>query len=130
MATKRTEEEIVAQAPITVTLGGKPYEIKPLVIRDSRKWRTKVVEVLSTLPAYAKVTTEDTELFGEAINAMLGVMPDKVIDLFFAYAEDLNQEEIEAVATDAELAVAFEQVVELAFPLANSLVGTMVKLSQ
>lgn len=126
----RTEEQKVAQAPIEVILGGKKYNIAPLVIRDSRAWRAKVVEPISSLPAYEGVTTENTELFGKAINAMLVQMPDKVIDLFFDYARDLNREEIEAIATDSEIAKAFEQVVDVAFPLANSLVGTMVKLSQ
>jgi len=61
---------------------------------------------------------------------MLVEMPDKVIDLFFAYAKDLNREEIEAVATDSEMARAFEKVVEMAFPLARSLVGAMGTVSQ
>ncbi len=128
--TKRTEEEKLAQASIVVILGGKEYKIAPLVIRDSREWRKKVVTSLSSLPQYTRVTADDVELFGKAINAMLVVMPDQVIDLFFAYARGLNRQDIENVATDAEMAKAFEQVVEIAFPLASSLVGTMTKLSQ
>ena len=130
MVTKRTEDEIITQAAISAVLGGKKYEIKPLVIRDSRIWRGKVVAVLSYLPQYAATTTDNPELFGEAINQMLAVMPDKVIDLFFAYAKDLNRDEIEAVATDSEIAAAFGQVVDIGFPLAKSLVGTMTRISQ
>ena len=56
-------------------------------------------------------------------------MPDKVIDLFFKYAKDLNREEIEGIATDAEIAKAFEEVVKVAFPLAESLPKAMGRIS-
>ena len=127
---ERTEEQKVTSSPITVILGGESYEIKPLVIRESRRWRTQVVEALSVIPGYARATTDDTELFTNALNAMLVQMPDKVLDLFFDYAPDLDRDHIESVANDSEVAEAFEQVVSIAFPLAQSLVGTMVKLSQ
>ena len=129
MTEQRTEEQKVARSPITVVLGGESHEIEPLVIRESRKWRAKVVEALSVIPGYAKATTDDTELFKTALNAMLVQMPDTVLDLFFDYAVDLDRDQIESIANDSEIAKAFEQVVGLAFPLAQSLVGTMVKLS-
>lgn len=126
----RTEDDKLCQAPIIVILGGKKYNVKQLVIRDSRLWRSDVVKAISTLPKYASVTTDNIEQFGDAINQMLMVMPNTVIDLFFGYAKDLDRDEIEAVATDNEVATAFGQVVDVSFPLAKSLVGTMTKLSQ
>jgi len=126
----RAEGDKVVHAPIVVILGGQEYKINILVIKDSRPWRAKVVKALSKLPEYTKVTTDDSELFGKAIDAMLVGMPDTVLDLFFEYAKSLDREEIEDVASDAEVAKAFEQVVEVAFPLANSLVGTMTSFSQ
>jgi hypothetical protein len=128
--TERTEEQKVTSASISVILGGVSYSINPLVIKDSREWRGKVVEALGGLPAFANATTEDTELFTSALNAMLFQMPNTVLDLFFDYAKGLDRDKIEASATDKELAIAFEQVVALAFPLAQSLVGTMSRLSQ
>ncbi len=127
---ERTEEDKVTQAGIVVVLGGKEYEIAPLVIRDSRVWRKAVINLISGLPKYAEVTTDTPDEFGEALNAMLVAMPDKVIDLFFLYAKALNQEEIEAKATDAELAKAFTQEIEVAFPLAESMTKTMERLVQ
>lgn len=126
----RTEEDKIVQAGIKVILGGKEFSVKPLVIRDSREWRKGVVGLLSSLPEYTEVTTDTPDEFGKALNAVMVALPDKVTDLFFQYAKELNREEIEAVATDAELAKAFEQVVELAFPLAQSLTKTMEKLAQ
>lgn len=126
----RTEEQKVCRAPIIVTFGSNEYEIQPLVIRDSRVWRAEIVDILSDLPKFAKATTDKPDEFGDALQALLIKMPDTVIDLFFKYAKDLKREEIEAIATDEEMAEAFEQVVKLAFPLARSLVGSMEALGQ
>jgi len=130
MAKVRTEEQKILSAPIVVEFGGKTYEIAPLVIRDSRKWRAHMTKALASLPVYAEVTSDKPDKFKDALYAMLVTMPDTVIDLFFEYAKDLNREEVEAVATDSEMAKAFDQVVELAFPLARTLVGAMGNLSQ
>jgi len=127
---ERTEEQKIIQAPLVIVLGCKEYEVKPLVIRDSRAWRGKLAVTLGMLPQYANVTTDTPDKFQGALNAMLVAMPDQVVDLVFAYAKDLNREEIEGKATDSEIAKAFEQIVEVAFPLARSMVGAMAKLSQ
>lgn len=121
----RTEEDKICRAAITVTLGNKEHQIYPLVIRDSRVWRKKVAEALAQLPKYTSVTTDDPDAFGNAMRAMLVDMPDTVADLFFGYAKNLNREEIEAVATDAELARAFQEVASIAFPLVESLSGVL-----
>lgn len=126
----RTEEDKVTQAEIKVILGGEEYPIKPLVIRDSREWRREVVELISELPKFADITTDTPDEFGEALKAMLVSTPEKVAGLFFKYAKELDQEEIEAKATDTELAVAFQQVIEIAFPLAQSMTKTMKHLAQ
>jgi len=126
---KRTEEDKIFQNEIVVILGGKEYKIKPLVIKKSRKWRATFAKVLGTLPRYTGVTTDTPEKFMGAINAMLVGMPDEIVNLIFQYAPELNREEIENKATDKEMAKAFEQIVEVAFPLAQSLLGAMSKLS-
>ena len=121
---KRTEEEKVFQF-LEVTLGGQKYEIKPLVIRDSRVWRKQIVDFLSTtitsLPETLDVKTDEPEKFNQVLQSALVSMPDVVADLFFGYAKDLDREEIESVATDQELAEAFVLVVSVAFPLIQSL---------
>ncbi len=122
---KRTEDEKVTQAPIRVVLGGQEYEIKPLVIRDSRKWRAQVVELLNELPAFANLDTEKPEEFSQIIQSFLQTMPDKVVDLFFGYAKELDRDAIEGVAIDADIVKAFGQVMEVAFPLASSASGML-----
>jgi hypothetical protein len=128
--TGRTEEQKIVQSPLKLTLGDQEYDVKPLVIRDSRKWREKLAKTLGMLPKYTGITTDTPDKFKEALDAMLVSMPDQVVDLVFDYAKDLNRDEVESIATDAEIAAAFEQIVEVAFPLARSMVGAMTKLSQ
>jgi hypothetical protein len=126
---ERTEEQKLIQSPVKVMLGGKEYEIKPLVIRDSRAWRVKVAELIGGLPQYTKADTDHPDEFNAAIEGMMSAMPDKVIDLVFEYARDLKREEIESVATDAEIFVAFTKILEVAFPLARSLAEATKVLS-
>ncbi len=127
---ERTEEQKILQEAIKVKLGGKEFEVRPLVIKESRAWRVKLVAALKSLPSQIN-TTSTPEALSDNIQAMFSTMPDLAADLFFAYAKDLNREEIEAAALDSELAAAFEQVVELAFPLAltRSLTKTIATLS-
>ena len=126
----RTEEQKVSQANIEVILGGKKYEIAPQVIRDSREWRKKVIALIAPLPSLVNITMDEPEDFERALTQMMVIMPDQVIDIFFEYAKNLDREEIEGVATDTEMADAFLEVVQVAFPLSQSLPKVMSKLSQ
>jgi len=126
----RSEEEKIVQAGIKVNLGGRDYEIRPLVIRESREWRAKVIKLIAPLPNYAKVTIDDTDDFEKVLTLMLVTMPDQVADLFFDYAKDLNREDIESIATDEELTTAFQGVIKVAFPLAKALPETMAHIFQ
>jgi hypothetical protein len=123
----RSDEDKLCKAPIKVVLGGKEFDIAPLVIRDSRVWRGKVTAALGQLPRYTQVTTDDGDAFESALKKLLVEMPDMVVDLFFEYARGLDREKIEAMATDAEMAKAFEEVVAVAFPLTGSLLGVLAR---
>ena len=127
---ERTEEEKVVQAPIKIVLGGKTYEVKPLVIKESRVWRMKLRALLGTLSTQVNIPTDAPGQQSSILDTMLVGMPDQIVDLVFEYAKDLNREEIETQASDKEIADAFEQIIEVAFPLARSLAGAMKKLSR
>lgn len=124
----RTEEQKLFHDPIKVMFGGKEYEVKPLPIGKSRIWRHKVWDILVELPKVSRVQSNEGDKFENALNRMLVSMPDEMIDLIFEYAEDLPREEIEAIATDAEMVVAWGQISELGFPLLGGLVKTMGRL--
>ena len=127
---ERTEEDKVVQAPIEVTLGGKVYEIPPLVIKYSRPWRKKLVALVAPLPAMASAEfeTNDAE-FQSLFTQLLVQMPDETINLFFEYARELDRKEIEDIATDAEMSIAFAEVVKVAFPLSESLPNALKHLT-
>ncbi len=127
---ERTEEQKLVQAPLKVILGGQEYEVALLVIKDSRQWRAHLVALLSNLPKYAKVTTDSPDEFGEALEAIMVTMPDRICDLFFDYAKELDRDDIESKASDTEVAEAFKQVLDIAFPLAKSLTLAVEKVSQ
>lgn len=122
---QRTEEQKVFQEPIKVILGGREYEIKPLVIKYSRPWRKKVVDLVATLPKYAQVDTNKPDEFEQAVKLLMVESQDTIIDLFFEYARKLNRGKIEEIATETELAVAFQVVMNLAFPLSETLPAMM-----
>jgi hypothetical protein len=121
----RTEEDKVTQAPVIAILGGTEYEIKPLVIAESRQWRREVGKLFGDMPGLLKQEGTEDEVVATALSIFFQQMPDTVIDLFFGYAKDLDREAIEMVATEAEIAVAFRDIMEVAFPLANTLTEAM-----
>jgi len=125
---ERTEEDILTQAGIKVILGGIEYDIAPLVIRDAREWRKRVVNLVAPIAQIAGATSDTPDDFEQALTSLLVTMPDKVIDLFFEYAKDLNREDIESKATEAEMSQAFKEVVAFAFPLAQSVPNLMMRL--
>ena len=126
----RTEEQILSQAPVIVHFGGKEYNVKLLNIKDARAWRAKLSEMMGKVSPAVNTSTDTPEQFQNAINTLLIEIPDIITDLVFDYARDLPKDEIEPIATDAEMALAFEGILEVAFPLAKSVTGITGKLSR
>lgn len=116
---ERTEEDKLVHAGIKVTLGGKEYEIKPLVIRESRKWRAKAAPFRAEYIGIAATNSDDPVAFQAAYSSLMLERIDQTLDLFFAYARDLDRKEIEDIATEEEIYAAYEKVADYAFPLAR-----------
>ncbi len=114
---ERTEEDKIVQAPVKVILGGKEYPIHPLPIKYSLPWVKKVAALIGSFLSVSQVTTDDQQGFEAAFNHVMADNPVQVVELFFEYARDLNRDEIEEVASSAELVSAFEEVVKLERPL-------------
>jgi len=104
---ERTEEDVVAQTGVTVVLGGKDFEVKPLVSKYSREWRKKSVGLITYILDYGEYAEADTS---KALQELFGTKADEIIDSFFEYARDLNRDEIESIATDGEIMMAFVEV--------------------
>jgi len=118
----RTEAEIIAQAPLTVRLGGDIVEIKPLCISESRKWRVLFSDRAKELTGECFKIRELTPAeCGDTFSRLFISAPETLGDLFFAYAKDLDRAKIEETATDGELLAAFMGVFKYAFPLLDPL---------
>ena len=127
--TERTEEQKLMQASLQVVLGGKEYDVAPLKLKDSRAWRSLFTELVIDMQSASVVEASKPEEFNEAIKGLMVSQPDKVVDLFFKYAKDLPRDTIEEEATDAEVSLAFEGVVQMAFPLVTAMGKAVMKVS-
>ena len=119
----RTEDQILLQQPFEVVLAGKPYTIALLPIRPAVAWRAKVAPVFADFIGAQSISTDDADAFKAGISKILVDGPEKLLDLFFEYAVDLDREEIEATANEWEIAAAFEQIARavIAPPLLRAL---------
>lgn len=111
---------------VIVVLGGAKHSIKLLPLRDSRIWRAKMISGFETLLAH-KADWGDFHCVEEMLNVLFIKIPDFVVDLVFEYAKDLDRDEIESVATNAEMAKAFDQICELEASSARGLIGKIMK---
>ena len=111
----RTEEEKSIMAPLKLQFGATEYSIKPLPVLKSREWRSKVDKDLG--PMVAKI--QPVEIGGRfviaGLSTAIATFPEKVCDLVFAYAPDLDKEKILNEATEEQIAIAFAQLWEIAF---------------
>ena len=113
---ERTDGDKLGKLGVMVTLGASEYEIRPLVIAQSRAWRKQAAEVLDSLGAMSDL---DLERAGDMISAarvFLTQTIDTLFDLLFAYAPELPRDEIENTATDEQAVTALIEVFKLAFP--------------
>lgn len=118
---ERSEADIISRAPVTVKLGEHEYPIRPLPINKARAWREKLVEVMKSIVADMGATAEP-ENMGPAMTASLIAFPEKVSDLVFAWAPELNKELILEEATEEQMAAAFTVIMVFAYPMLAPLV--------
>lgn len=126
---KQIKEKKSPQPGVMVTLGGREFKIKPLVIKDSREWRKGLFKLITNLVKYSETSTKP-ENFKESLSHVMIEMDDATLKLFFSYAKDLNREEIESIATDAELAKALGEIIKVALPLGQTLPQAMEKMTK
>jgi hypothetical protein len=118
MTTQRTEDQVLAKAPITVTLGVKEYQIKLLSIKAQREWRQKMSQEMQEVVNQFAPTSKapNAGVFSAGLTVALTQFPEKLTELVFAYAPDLPREQIMEDATEEQISVAFSKIVQVAFP--------------
>jgi hypothetical protein len=108
---RRTEEEVVGELPVHVSLGGKEYDIKPLTLLKAMAWRKQfgpqLAKVMSAHASNADTPDDFLVAFLES--------PELMVDALFAYAPQLPKKQIMESCTEMELLRAFTQVMGVAF---------------
>lgn len=117
----RSEEDILGQLPITIKFGEAEYKVKPLRILKARKWRESLIESVKEISGTLQQDASTNPVFIQGLAFIFLQFPTKMADLVFSYAPDLPRETIENDATEEQLARAFGQIVQIAFPFVGEL---------
>lgn len=109
----------------TVFLGGNEYTISELPLRKNAEWRAKLDDTLQTFGDLLGMADEiNLSDAGNVLSIlrdaskMIVHSPDLAIDLFFAYAVELEKDRSDIMdsAYESELMEAFKSVLKLAYP--------------
>jgi hypothetical protein len=105
-----------------VVFGGQPYAVAQLPVLKARAWREQLIGSARVLSEslFRPTNGHDDHFFAGLGTAYLG-FPDKLLEMIFAYGQDLPKAEITAAATDDELIAAFAAIVRVAFPYLHNL---------
>jgi len=106
-----TEDEVIAQSAMSVRLGGKAYDIKPLTLGKAMAWRKKFAPELSKIMAGYGMQSAGPQDYLLAFVDSAELMTNVV----FGYAPDLPAEDILNSATEQEMFQAFATVMGVAF---------------
>lgn len=128
-ANQRSEDDILAQAPIQVKFGGKEYEIKIRRIKKARQWREQLIKTVELVSKELEPVVTNVDQFVGGFGFIYMKFPEQIADLVFSYDPTLPREEIEEVGTEEEIARAFGKIMDVAFPFFQQLtmVNQMVK---
>lgn len=120
---QRTEDEIIRQAPIEATFGTTKYDIAPLKVFPQRAWRVKLETDLSEVVAQFNPSSQNTEAMRAGLTGALLQLPEKIVDLVFAYSPGLaeKREAILADATEEQFATVFSSIMQVAYPFLTQL---------
>lgn len=113
----RTDDDKLSMNGFEVTLGTEKYRIECLKINPQRAWREKLsVELAPLVQTFNK--TADQKSFVHGLAGALIDFPEKLADMVFAYAPNLaeKKEKIFEEATEEQLAIAFSNIMSIAFP--------------
>lgn len=140
----RTEEQKIIQEPIQWKIGDTTHSIPLLKIKQSKLWKQEWWDAISGSGGYKETVQkienlrkteasaeEMQEVLSKGFHTLLIGQSDIVIDLVVSYIKmsgcELTRETIEDEATEADVAVLWEQINEVAFPLVTSLANAMSK---
>jgi hypothetical protein len=117
MAVERTEDEGITADVLHITMGGQPYRLRPLTIRESDEWVGMLSAMMSTLE---EVHGDDGD---EILRRLLLASTEAALALLLAYDHDHvlgDEEHIRDTASKRELKAALEQMVTVEDPFGEA----------
>lgn len=124
----RTDEEIVCQSPLCVTLGGQEMDVPILAYRINKKWRdafratqAKQLEFRDLRKGLSPEEIEESCSM-EDIKVTEEMLLDDKVDLVVLYLSlsGVGDESILDMATDQELMAAYDKIEVVATPLSSA----------
>ena len=134
---KRSESDIVRKV-LTLTFGGKEYEIPVLRMNAAAKWRKDFHEMVKEVSSSMIVDDALGNINAQVSNSLASALlkfPEKIPELVFSYASSITEEDRKQIleeAYDQEFSLAFKKIWQVAFePFLEGLgtVNWMQKLS-
>jgi hypothetical protein len=134
---RRSESDMLAMRPITITLGKNSYIVELLNNKKAAEWRDKLYNALGPLVSGFDFSAIDLTSTHDQVSAAMSAKlsqeliayPQNLVDLLFAYAPNLPAETIREEATDEQICLAFSQVAEVGYPFFFHLWATKRALS-
>lgn len=111
---KRTADHIMAQEPVIISLGGESFKIKPLVIKNARKFRKQVLELIGKAGEF-----EQSGNLTEVIQVIQHFFDEDLIYLVGLAIPEFASKDltwIEENVTEAELQSALGEIFSVNFP--------------
>jgi hypothetical protein len=121
---ERTDDQILSKEPIKVRLGSKDYEFSIPSPRLARAWRAKLFDSMGELSNIMKVDSSNVDKFYGSLGFIFLQFPERLADLVFLFAPDVPREQAEDECSEEQLARAFGQVMQVAYPFAEVLGAT------
>jgi hypothetical protein len=115
---------------VTITLGGKQYEIAEAPMRKNAQWRANLNALLTDVGGLMEsATTVELNNVGDLLSVVRQVQdvilaaPDRITAMLFDYSPVLaaDRARIEAEVYESELIAAFVEVLKLAYPFGELL---------
>lgn len=143
----REEDQVIFQDNMKAKIGGTEYEIPLLKLDKSRLWKQewdrvvfgaeKWKEAVSRIDKLQKEKAGNEELqvaLSISFHELLVGQPEEVIKLVCYYLKlanfDKDETWIYENANEAEIAILWDEINEVSFPLVTSLANTRIKMGK
>lgn len=123
----RTDEQKLKHAPLTLQFGDKEYAVKILTMGKAAEWREKFTAEMEVINESftSPVAGATAKAVANGFTAAMLRFPEKITEMVFLYAPYLDSKSILDECTDEQMATAFSNIWEVAYPFLAHLGNVM-----